>query len=128
MIVSSFFWGFWTVFQRFFHRQIPVFPVNFLSLWWVHVKVAGKMGIAHEYCRNRTRMTRIWRISADYVGFNRDIREDPLNPRYPRSISSNLTLSNYESVEIRSIRPIRVLFLRLLHALSNLKPKNWAVV
>ena len=31
-------------------------------------------------------MTRIERISADYVGFNRNIREDSLNPRYPRSI------------------------------------------
>ena len=49
-------------------------------------------------------MTQFWRISADDVGFRREIREYPPNPRHPRSIPAI-------SVLIRSIRVIRVLFL-----------------
>ena len=47
-------------------------------------------------------MKRIWRISADNVGFGKEIREYLPNPRHPRSIPAI-------SVEIRSIRLIRVL-------------------
>ena len=35
-------------------------------------------------------MTRIWRINADNAGFNIGIRENPFNPRNPRSILSTM--------------------------------------
>ena len=58
-------------------------------------------------------MTRIWPIMWDLIEIFAVIRE------YSRSISSNLTLSNYESVEIRSIRLIRVLFLNQKSVLTD---------
>ena len=48
-------------------------------------------------------MTRIGRISADNVGFSREIRDNPPDPRHPRSIPAI-------SVLICRIRLIRVLY------------------
>jgi len=52
-----------------------------------------QQGFDYRFCRqsgfhirvrvNKPRMTRIERIDADFLGF---IRQDPLNPRHPRSI------------------------------------------
>ena len=45
--------------------------------------------------------------NADSVGFSREIREYPPNPRHPRSISSNLTLStnDHSTTHVWFLRP-----------------------